>query len=155
MGSEIKILFYIIIFIGYLIYNLFLKDKTPKQTAAPVNNDDKLQEAEEILKEIRKTLSLEKTVKPEITPTVNDTVKQKPRKKAKPSPLLSRDYKSGNTRKPLEQIPVDVPHLDHTIAPIADDYSKQTEEASPVFNPHDMDMRKAVIFSEILKRPQY
>ena len=148
MNHEVKILLYIIIGIAYLFSRMYkkeLKKQNQKQlNKRPVGS----RTAEDIFRELQKTLNLptEELAKP-----VSQTVKER-----KIDDKLSRAQKifiSASESKLKHYKPIQASKLkkkedaesfkEHTI--VEEEYGPNIE-----FEP-----RKAMIFSEILKRPQY
>lgn len=149
MGSEIKILFYIIGGIVYLIVTYYGKEKKKQNERTIHKRPVTSHNAEEIFDELRKTLSLEKPTSPEEKPAPINLKKSKSPK----SPFLQVDYKEKK-KKPLEQIQAHEPHMDHFKNVEISELDSVVEQPME-FNPHETDLRKAFIYGEIFRRPQY
>ena len=145
MGSEFKILFYIIIGVIYIISKLYNKEKK-KQNQREVNKRPiDSQSVEDIFKELKKSLQIPS--EPEYAPTESKQT----------------NYESSNKREKvvkekmvLVREPSKIKKTNNNIPSISEtEVGKQKivyEENEIAAN---FDARKAVIYSEILKRPQY
>ncbi|MES2617450.1 MAG: hypothetical protein V4613_06205 [Bacteroidota bacterium] len=149
MSSEIKILFYIIGGIVYLIATYYGKEKKKQNERTIQKRPIPEQNAEEIFEELRKTLSFEKPP-PKDKPAPISLKKSKPSK----TPFLQVDYKEKK-KKPLEQLQEHEPHMDHHFKNVEIAEMDTIVEQPMEFNPHETDLRKAFIYGEIFKRPQY
>lgn len=130
MGSEIKIILYILIGFAYLFNRLYRKELSKsaqkKQASGPVN----AKTSEEIFRELRKSLHLPGQAEEDI---VNAAPLQR-------KPMRSKTAKPGDALKKQPR-GLKVPAAQ--------------EAESGEFAPMEFDARKAMIFSEILKRPEY
>ncbi|MDP2175237.1 MAG: hypothetical protein Q8K70_04930 [Bacteroidota bacterium] len=152
MNSEIKILFYIIIGIIYFISRVYNKEKKKENQRQPNKKPVGGQTAEEIFRELRKQLNLPEEPKSVVPKRV----------KATPEPFIPNN-ETGKRQKLQKEKLV----LNRTLFKRKDIISSNSTEnesndiQSEKYNKsqhellRDFDGRKAVIFSEILKRPQY
>ena len=147
LNHEIKILLYIIIGIGYLISRLYKKE-LKKQNQKQVNKRPmSSRTAEEIFRDLQKTLDLqmeEEVALPQKAATVVPKEKLRRAQKifiSKEESML-KHYKPIHARKSLKK-----ESMKASSEPI-----QNVEETRPDI---DFDPRQALIFSEILKRPQY
>lgn len=144
MGSEFKILFYIIIGIVYIISKLYNKEKK-KQYQREINKKPvDSQSVEDIFRELKKSLQLPNEPEytaPEPTPTSYETG-MKREKVVKDKMILVRE--PSKTRKINN-----IPSISETEVGKINTKTESNEIAD------NFDARQAVIYSEILKRPQY
>ena len=149
MSHEIKILLYIIIGIAYLFSRMYKKE-LKKQNQKKINKRPvSSKTAKDIFRDLQKTLNLpsEESLKP----SVGQTVKER-----KIDDKLSRAQKifvSASESKLKHYKPIQASKLKKKDD--AETFHHQTvveEEYGPKI---DFEPRKAMIFSEILKKPQY
>jgi hypothetical protein len=144
MGSEFKILFYIIIGVIYIISKLYNKEKK-KQNQREVNKRPiDGQSVEDIFKELKKSLQLPN--EPEYTPSetkqTNYESTNKREKVVKEKMVLVRE--PSKIKKTSN-----FPSISETEVGKQKNVIQENEIAA------NFDARQAVIYSEILKRPQY
>jgi hypothetical protein len=148
MGNEFKILFYIIIGVIYIISKLYNKEKK-KQNQREVNKKPiDSQSVEDIFRELKKSLQLpnepEYTTN-EPTPTTYETG-MKREKVVKEKMILVRE---SSKIKKIKKTNNNIPSISETEVGKQKIVYEENEIAA------NFDARKAVIYSEILKRPQY
>lgn len=144
MGSEFKVLFYIIIGIIYIISKLYNKEKK-KQYQREVNKRPiDSQSVEDIFKELKKSLQLPN--EPENTPV--DTT--------------PTSYESGMKREKVvkeKMVLVREPSKIKKTSNFPSISETEVGKQKNVFQENEIaanfDARQAVIYSEILKRPQF
>jgi hypothetical protein len=144
MGSEFKILFYIIIGIIYIISKLYNREKK-KQYQREVNKRPiDSQSVEDIFKELKKSLQLPN--EPENTPvntspTAYETGMKREKVVKEKMVLVREPSKIKKTNN--------FPSISET------EVGKQKEVIQENELATNFDARQAVIYSEILKRPQF
>jgi hypothetical protein len=151
MSGEIKILFYIIVGIVYLISTFYGKEKK-KQSQRDVNRKPvDNQTAEDIFEELRKSIL------PASEPAEDLKLPEKShRKKTERQPEITNNYRDflKHKKKPVEDTFIEEAHFRQ------DDSAKnmnivENVESKPEINFDEMDARKALIYGEIFRRPQY
>jgi hypothetical protein len=148
LNHEIKILLYIIIGIAYLFSRMYKKE-LKKQNEKKINKRPiSSKTAEDIFRDLRNTLNLpsEESIKP-----VNQTVKER-----KVDDKLSRAQKifiSASESKMKHYKPIQASKLKKKDD--AETFHHQTIVEVEYGPKIDFEPRKAMIFSEILKKPQY
>ena len=145
MGNEFKILFYIIIGVIYIISKLYNKEKK-KQNQREVNKKPiDSQSVEDIFRELKKSLQLpnepEYTTN-EPTPTSYETGMKREKEVKEKMVLVREPSKIKKTNN-------NIPSISETEVGKQKIVYEENEIAA------NFDARKAVIYSEILKRPQY
>jgi hypothetical protein len=152
LSSEFKILFYIIVGIIYFISKAYGKEKKKENHRQPNKRPIGGQTAEEIFRELKKQLNLPedqpeiKTAKPQKLapqPFILNNETGKRQKLEKEKLVLNRKLIKRKDIFNSENIIYKSDHSDSNIERYDNDIMK------------DFDAKKAVIFSEILKRPQY
>ncbi len=148
MNHEVKILLYIIIGVAYLFSRMYKKE-LKKQNQKKINKRPiSSRTAEDIFRDLQKTLNLPTE---ELSKPITQTVKER-----KIDDKLSRAQKifiSASESKLKHYKPIQASKLKKKDD--AETFHHQTiveEEYGPKI---DFEPRKAMIFSEILKRPQY
>jgi len=145
LGSEIKILLFILIGAFYLFSSFFKREKK-KQDEKAINKRPVVhQTAEEIFRELQQSLRLSNEPKPEASrPSARVALTKEPMLEKK-APRKSIDPRQGKTSSKK------------TVTAVFEKTNQQKKEAEhlTLAQSLEFDPRKAVIFSEILKRPQY
>ncbi len=137
LSSEIKTIFYIIAGAFYLFYKFYQKEKRKQEARSAGKKPVLTRTSEDIFRELQKSLKLPQE-------KVEPTYKTTPKARHQSSMMLERAYqKPGNLLADRNKL-------------------KKHEEESITVNEEptlgerlDFDARKAVIYSELLKRPQY
>lgn len=140
--------------VGYVISTLYKKEsqkeKERRINKRPVNP----RTSEEIFKELQKTLNQRPNTEPVKAPV--------PKTKSEPAPKLSKQklettLKNEVVRMSVQKVKAKQSNIK---AQVKVKSQPMQETAQPVIEENtgyrpDFDLRKAVLFSEILKRPQY
>ena len=142
MDGEFKTILYIMIGIGYFIVRLYQKEVSKQKGNTTPRRTTQRKTAAEIFRELQKTLNLPDTrvesKKVNTTLPVEGGKRQKLQKKQS---LIHKAYKKeikSTVKKPV------------LVA------EKPVEQAQEITQPHfEFDVRKAIVYSEILKRPNY
>jgi hypothetical protein len=145
LGSEIKILLLILIGIFYFFSSLYKKAKQKQEEYNRNKRPVDRRNAEDIFRELQKSLHLPSTTGPE----PKTQTKPAPRVAMSKEPMLAKKFRpsmenrntSVNTSKKEASRKTEKKVRQETVPTMAESL--------------DFDPRKAVIFSEILKRPQY
>lgn len=153
MGSEFKIFLYIIIGIVYLFSRMYRKELKKQEEKRAGKKPVTRRSAEDIFRELQKTLGLPET---EMTPAI-------PEKQNKPVKEKLKPYKSAQTKTPFnleaqlkikQRKPLTPGIQKKNLMPEITGETTSSNETE--YRPDiDFDLRKAIIYSEILKRPVY
>jgi hypothetical protein len=152
LSSEIKILFYIIVGIIYFISKAYNKEKKKENQRQPNRKPIGGQTAEEIFKELRKQLNL-----PEDQPVLETS---KP-KKSSPQPFIPNNETGKRQRLKKEKLVLNRTLFKRKDIVSSENSNYNSDHSDAITQNYDNDImkdfdaKKAVIFSEILKRPQY
>lgn len=142
MFGEGKILFYIVIGLAYYFYKTFLKEsKREKEkhiNSKPIDNKS----AEEIFKRLLRTLEGKEN---ETEKTIPETITEKP---------ASVHKKSVYRSVVAKELMPEEPHLTESDRKIDHSYD-DNNPVEKIVDLEQIDMRKAIIYSEIFTRPQY
>lgn len=151
MSSEIKILFYIIAGIIYLISTFYLKEKKKQGERNVTRKPVDTKTAEDIFRELKKSL-----LPPEELVIENKPEERTPNKKLRPKPesvpLIENIKQNGE--KPLENTWIGEGHFEHHKTVEIKDL-KDIADAKQEIDFTEMDPRKAFIYGEIFNRPRY
>ena len=150
---EIKTIFFILMVVGYVISTLYKKEsqkeKERRINKRPVNP----RTSEEIFKELQKTINQRPNAEPAKVPV--------PKTKSEPVPKMSKKklettLKNEVVRMSSQKVKAKHPNINAQVKyksqPMKE--TEQVAEEKTSYRP-DFDLRKAVLYSEILKRPQY
>ncbi len=153
MGSEFKIFLYIIIGIVYLFSRLYRKELKKQEEKRAGRKPVTHRNAEDIFRELQKTLGLPETeLSPAVPEIQNKPVKEKLKQyKATQTKTLFNAEVQARIKKRKQLAPGLqrknlMPENSGEIIPAI-----ETEYRPDI----DFDLRKAIIYSEILKRPVY
>lgn len=153
MGSEFKIFLYILIGIAYLFSKLYRKELKKQNERQAGKRPVSGRTAEDIFRELQKTLNI-----PELETTPSDRPLAQSVKERKTDDEQMRQAKrmfSTEGQSKLKHYkPIRPSKLKHSGNGIAES-SKEAVIANDYGPEIDFDARKAVIFAEILKRPEY
>ena len=153
MNHEIKILLYIIVGIAYLFSRLYKKE-LKKQKEQQINKKPLSRKtAEDIFRDLQKTLDIPGLNSPEepILKPVSQTVKE--RKIDDKTLRAQKLFISKSESKLKHYRPIQASKLKREDT--EETFHHQTTVESEYGPKIDFEPRKAMIFSEILKRPQY
>ena len=151
MSSEIKILFYIIAGILYIISTAYLKEKKKQGERNVTRKPVDTKTAEDIFRELKKALTPPEEMVEEPKP-----MEKRPALKKQRQPEI---FSRVNDLKPKETKPVEntlfeeahfTPHKE-----IGTPESKESESFKPEIDFSETDPRKAFIYGEIFNRPRY
>ncbi len=147
LGGEIKILLYILIGVVYLFSTLYKKAKRQQEERKVNKRPVSSKNADEIFKELQRSLNIpSSTALPE---EGKKTERRQPMKKL--APVRKPAYMSIKPRVNKPVVKTTTFKQDSRALP-----KQVIEPVQPsVAETMDFDPRKAVIFSEILTRPQY
>jgi hypothetical protein len=139
LGSEIKILFYILLGAIYLFSTFYKREKRKQEERRANKRPVSTQKAEDIFRELQKSLNLPR-----------ETAERPMVGKRVPMQKMPMREKVVRTIKP--KTAAQIKRMDIVAA------EKKADDANPektLAERLDFDPRKAVIFAELLKRPQY
>lgn len=159
MHGEIKILVYILIGAVYLFSRFYKKEKRKQDERRINRRPTNTQTAEQIFRELQRSLRLPGTEKPETQKPETEkpetekpqtrTIMQRPAIEKKPAYTYDRPIREERMERPASQ--------KSSIAKKAeqrkDEKHAKAERELTLAESMEFDPRKAVIFSEILRRP--
>lgn len=137
MDSKFKILFYIAIGVVYFISKVYASEKKKQNRKSFEKKPINTSKSSEIFEELKRQLNIpteqqNKQINTQVTSKWEKTVKEKM--------VLEREIKPRKRLAPM-------------VSNIKDEVVKPEVQQSELMQ--DFDPRKAIIFGEILKRPQY
>ncbi len=151
MSGEIKILFYVIVGIVYFLSTFYNKEKK-KQNQRNINKKPiNTTTAEEIFEELKKSILQPPKIKDEKKPlgkTLFEKTKRDPENKVNYKP-----FKQPEIKKEPKPFLNTEPHFEHHFEPEITDFIETSDKYE--FNFDEMDPKKAFIYKEIFRRPQY
>lgn len=152
MSGEIKILFYIIAGIIYLISTFYKKEKRKQHekdvTRKPMGNST----AEDIFEELKKSI----VHSDEPKPVVQVPEKMRYKKMArKPEVSINYDQYLKKKKAPAENTFIEEAHFVHHQEVEIRDIVESEEIRSEIDFINETSPRKAFMYAEIFKRPQY